>query len=91
MASAVLSSDRWHEVFEVPAPETFSASVQSGIKKGVISSKARREIVQVLRTFVTAHTVYPTSEEYVAVVTYPNLRDPIGTNGFVRNNYDNNN
>ena len=54
----------------------------------MVSSKARREIVQVLRTLISMHTLYPVSEQYIAVsqklvTKYPNLRDPIGTNGFV--------
>lgn len=78
----------WHQSFQIPERESFSGSVQRAIDTGVISSKARREIVQVLRTLISMHTLYPVSEQYIAVsqklvAKYPNLRDPIGTNGFV--------
>ena len=54
----------------------------------MISSKVRREIVQVLCTLISMHMLYTVSEQYVAVsqklvTKFPNLHDPIGTNGFV--------
>ena len=78
----------WLQSFKIPDRDTFSGSVQRAIDTGVISSKARREIVQVLRTLISIHTLYPVSEQYVTVsqklvAKFPNLRDPIGTNGFV--------
>ena len=53
-----------------------------------MTSKARHEIVQVLRTLMMMHTVYPTSEQYVTVckeliAKFPKLADEVGTNGFV--------
>ena len=81
----------WHHNFAIPSLESFSGSVQRAVETGVISSKARREIVQVLRTMMIAHTVYPTSDQYVSVsqrliAKFPKLKDPIGTNGFVSDN-----
>ena len=78
----------WLQSFKIPERDSFSGSVQRAIDTGVVSSKARREIVQVLRTLISMHTLYPVSEEYIGVsqklvTKYPNLRDPVGTNGFV--------
>lgn len=78
----------WLSSFRIPERDSFSGSVHRAIDTGVITSKARREIVQVLRTLISMHTLYPVSEQYIAVsqklvTKYPNLRDPIGTNGFV--------
>ena len=78
----------WHIGFQFPPKETYSWSVQKAIETGVISSKARREIVQVLRTLISRYTKYPTSDQYTIisqklVEKFPNLRDPIGSNGFV--------
>ena len=78
----------WLQSFKIPDHDTFSGSVQRAIDTGVISSKARREIVQVLRTLISMHTLYPVSEQYVAVsqklvTKFLNLCDPIGTYGFV--------
>ena len=84
----VTAAADWHHNFTIPSLESFSGSVQRAVETGVISSKARREIVQVLRTMMIAHTVYPTSDQYVSVsqrliAKFPKLKDPIGTNGFV--------
>jgi len=50
-----------------------------------------REIVQVLHTYMTAHTIYPTSEQYKTVcnkliLKYPKLKDKEGTTKYVSNN-----
>ncbi len=58
---------RWHKSFNIPNRESFSDCVQTAIDTGVVSSRARREIVQTLRTLVLQHTRYPTSEQYNAV------------------------
>ena len=78
----------WHLHFSIPERESFSGSVQRAIDMGIVSSKARREIVQVLRTLIAMHTLYPISDHYVTIcqkliAEFPKLRDPIGTNGFV--------
>ena len=83
-----LSVSDWHHKFTIPEQNRFSGSVQRAIETGIISSKARREIVQVLRTMITAHTAYPTSEQYITIsqkliTKFPKLTDAIGTNGFV--------
>jgi len=68
--------------------ETYSWSVQKAIETGIIASKARKEIVQVLRTLILSYTKYPTSEQYTTisrklVEKFPKLKDPVGSNGFV--------
>ena len=67
---------------------TFSGTVQQAIETGIVVSKARQEIVQMLRTLMLQHTKYPTPEQYTnvcqkLVVKYPKLRNTIGSNGFV--------
>ena len=78
----------WLQSFKIPERDSFTGSVQHAIDTGVVSSKARCEIVQVLRTLISMHTLYPVSEQYIAVsqklvTKYPNLCDPVGTYGFV--------
>ena len=91
MVSPIIGqASNWHIGFQFPPKETYSWSVQKAIETGVISSKARREIIQVLRTLISQYTKYPTSEQYTIITQklvekFPNLRDPIGSNGFVRN------
>ena len=77
----------WHHEFTIPEENTFSGSAQRAFTTGVITSKAKREIIQVLRTMMIAHTVYPTSEQYtyvsqLLISKYPKLKGPIG-NGYV--------
>ena len=57
----------WHLKFDIPDLKTFSESVHNAIKTEVIEGSARMEIIQVLRTCITAHTIQPTSEQYKAV------------------------
>ena len=78
----------WHLNFLTPHLRVFSASVHDAVKTGVIEGRARREIIHVLRTYVTAHTIQPTSEQYKAVcqaliTKYPTLRDDEGKNSYV--------
>jgi len=54
--------------------------VQQAIKTGVITAKARREIISVFRTYVVSNKVYPTSDQYNTVCRklvskFPNLMD----------------
>ena len=74
------SNLEWHLHFKIPDASAFSGSVQEAIKTGVVTSKARREINLVLRTYVIAHTVYPSSEQYNTicrslVTKFPKLKD----------------
>ena len=64
-SSAVQSS--WHLQFNIPELDTFSGAVKDAVQTGVVTSVARREIIQVLRTYMTQHTTKPTSEQYVTV------------------------
>jgi len=76
--------DDWHINFTIPELSTFSHHVQNAITTGIVTGRARREIVQVLRTYITAHTSYPTPEQYqricrMLVLKYPVLKDLEGT------------
>lgn len=80
----------WHLQFNIPELATFSGAVKNAVKTGVVTSIARREIIQVLRTYITQHTIRPTSEQYVTVCQkligkFPNLKDTEGDSPFVSN------
>ena len=77
----------WHLSFKIPHKDTFSGVVQKAVETGVVCAKARRDIVQTLRTLILQHTRYPSSEEYTTVSRklieqFPKLHDG-GTSGFV--------
>lgn len=70
----------WHLTFAIPDLNTFSLSVHDAVRTNVVEGRARREIIQVLRTYMIAHTLEPTSEQYktvcrALVTKYPKLRD----------------
>ena len=78
----------WHLEFNIPELSTFSDHVKEAVRTGVVTARARREIVQVLRTYVTAHTLYPKSEQYNTVCSkliqkYPKLEDDEGQKTYV--------
>lgn len=78
----------WLRTFSIPEKASFSGVVQQAIESGLISSRARRELVQILRTLITRHTVKPIGKEYNGVCQklvskFPKLQDPLGTDGFV--------
>ena len=78
--SGSTSNSEWHLHFKIPDASAFSGSVQDAIKTGIITAKARREINLVLRTYIIAHTVYPSSEQYNSicrsfVTKFPKLKD----------------
>ena len=78
--------------FLIPELNTFSHHVQNAVTTGIITGKARREIIQVLRTYMTAHTIYLTSEQYKTVCSkliskYPKLKDTEGKTKYVSNHY----
>lgn len=80
----------WHLQFNIPELDTFSGAVKDAIKTGVVTSIARREIVQVLRTYITKETRYPTGEQYVTVCQkliekFPSLKDTEGDSPYVSN------
>jgi len=82
------SHSEWHLTFEIPALHTFSAFVKAAVKSGIVDGKARHEIIQVLKTYISAKTHYPSSEQYTAVCRklvekYPTLRDPVGNKAYV--------
>ena len=85
--SAAKSPD-WHLTFSIPDMGTFSKSVRMAISTGVITDKARKQIVQVLRTYITKYTLYPSPEQYTAVcqqliTKFPKLKDQEGLSIFV--------
>ena len=74
----------WHHTFQIPNCEVFSACVQTAINTGIVSARARKEIVQMIRTLMLQHSKYPTSEQYSTifeklVTKYPKLRDTLGS------------
>ena len=74
------AASEWHLNFMIPQDTAFTSCVQQAIKTGVITTKARREIISVLRTYVVSNTVYPTSDQYNTVcrklvAKFPNLVD----------------
>jgi len=81
------SSSNWHLAFAIPELSTFSDSVKDAVRTGVTTSKARREITQVLRTYITAHTFYPKPEQYTTVCKklvekYPKLCDDVSSGSY---------
>ena len=85
-------ASEWHVEFLIPELNTFSHHVRNAINTGIVTGKARREIIQVLRTYMTAHTIYPSSEQYKTVCRkliskYPKLKDNEGKTKYVSNNY----
>jgi len=87
-SSSVTSSSDWHFQFTIPELHSFSQPVKDAVKTGLITAQARREINQVLRTYMTAHTIKPTSEQYNIVcrkliVKFPKLQDTEGTSNYV--------
>ena len=48
---------KWHHTFQIPDRETFSGCVQKSIDTGIVSTHARQEIVQMLRTHDSAHKI----------------------------------
>lgn len=73
----------WHKAFAIPERASFSIAVKQAIDTGIISSKARSEIVRVLRTLMLQHTQYPNHDQYECVceklvVKYEELKDSVG-------------
>ena len=71
----------------IPDKRTYSGTVQA-IETGVITSKARRDMVTVLRTLMLQHTTMPDSIHYNAVcealvTKFPNLADEEDDSGYV--------
>ena len=82
-------NQEWHVGFAIPELEVFSTQVLNAINTGVVTASARREIVQILRTYVLAHTKNPKSEHYNTVCRklvekYPKLQDTEGDSHYVR-------
>ena len=79
MISSIRES-KWHLTFEIPERSSFSGCVQKAIDTGVVVARARRELIQVLRTLMLQHTKYPSSEQYnkvceKLVTKFPKLQD----------------
>lgn len=61
---AMPTQSDWHVAFAIPDLQTFSDHVREAVSTGIVTGRARREIIQVLQTYITAYTVYPKSEQY---------------------------
>ena len=88
-AQELPKNQEWHVSFVIPELEVFSTQVLNAINTGVVTASGRREIVQILRTYVLAHTKNPKSEHYNAVCRklvekYPKLQDTEGDSHNVR-------
>ena len=62
--------------------------MQEAVRTGVVSSRARHEVIKVLRTYITAYTIRPSSEQYTTVcrkliTKYPKLEDTEGKSQIV--------
>jgi len=78
----------WHISFVIPELDVFSTHVLQAINTGVVTASARREIVQVLCTYVLAYTCNPKSEHYNTICRklvdkYPKLKDTEGDNHYI--------
>lgn len=74
------SSSDWHIQFAIPELQSFFQHVKDAVRTGVITAQARREINWVLRTYMTAHTIRPTSAQYNTICMklidkFPKLKD----------------
>ena len=83
-------TSEWHTEFLIPELATFSHHVRDAVTTGIVTGRARKEIIQVVRTYMTAHTIYPTSEQYKTVCSklvskYPKLKDTEGKTKYVSN------
>ena len=83
------SNAEWHTSFTTPEFKNFLHFVQRAVATGLVTGRARREIVLVLRTFISAHTMFPKSEQYTTVCRkliskYASLQDKEGSTKFVR-------
>ena len=72
----------------IPDKRTYSGSVQKAIETGVVTSKARRDMVTVLRTLMLQRTTMPDGLHYNAVckalvTKFPNLADEEDDSGCV--------
>ena len=61
------SSSDWHILFSIPELRNFSQHVKDAVNTGVVTGRTKRETHQVMHTYMTAHTIYPTSEQYTTV------------------------
>ena len=68
-------AENWLDDFHIPERPSFSIAVQQSIDSGVISSKARSEIVRVLRTLMLQKTQRPNHVQYETdyMLIYRNL------------------
>ena len=70
----------WHLSFAIPEKHTFFQAVQDSIETGLVTPRAKRGLIQVLRTLIIQHTKYPSRDEYNVVCKkliekYPKLHD----------------
>ena len=70
-------------------PTHFSGHTMKCVKDGVLTSRARAEIVEALSTIIMLHTLNPSPEHYNTcckrlVETHPTLKDIAGDTDYVR-------
>ena len=75
--------------FSIPDLNCFSTHVRDAVNNGIDTDKAKQEINQVLRTYITAFIWYPTSALFAKklIQKYPGLCDdavPDGSCKYVR-------
>ncbi len=51
--NAAIDCSEWHIRFSIPDLRSFSHHVKDSVTTGVITARARKEIIQVLRTYIT--------------------------------------
>jgi len=82
------NASEWHIHFSIPELNNFSQHVKNAVNSGAVTQRARKEIYQILRTYITAFTNYPSPEQYTTICRkliekYPALKDDEGTTKWV--------
>ena len=49
-------NSNWHLQFDIPDLGNFSGIVKKAVSTGIITGQARREIIQIIRTYMTKYT-----------------------------------
>lgn len=70
----------WHMNFPLPQKQTLGYSVCQAIETGVVTSAARRRLVDVMSRCILVHTMKPSPEQYnhvcfQLITKFPKLRD----------------
>lgn len=81
VSNGLLRADGWEVSFIVP--QQFSNGTMAGIQSGIISSRARHEIIQEVASRILNHCLYPSAKQFDVVASklvykFPQLADKIG-------------